>query len=192
MFIALEGADNVGKTSMVNLTSSSCTAHSVTKETHLSFTESADSHVPVMYDRIDWMTHMIYRLAMPHHEWNDPRVRTVFSMPNTHLIVKIHDSEECMRNLTDELYDISVSDVNNAYDLFVNRFLIPFNNFMDFELFKSITVVKVHNDPVNRVFYQYISRICSPLEETLYKDKERIVNNDEIIWILNELERNLI
>jgi hypothetical protein len=156
MFIAFEGPDNTGKsTSAARLTSHGDAIYNVTKESHhrarVALAEEAD--FIQCYDRIDWMSHMVYRLALPEHEWNDARVRTVFAMPDTHLVFRVH-GDTYVNDIDDELYDTgTVALVNSMYRLQAEN-IMRMNRHQGYRLFKSVSVVEVQYDPFLGTFEQ--------------------------------------
>lgn len=157
MFIAFEGPDNTGKsTSAANLASDGKPFYNATKEGHAeraAFSDRVQEPDLVMtYDRIDWFSHMVYRLALPDREWNDARARTVFAMPDTHLVVKLHRPD--LANFTaEEVVDTPISQVNPLYYYFAD-FLMDLNRVRNYSLFKSISMVEVVNDPRDGSFSQ--------------------------------------
>lgn len=200
MFIAFEGPDKTGKsTSALELDGARQPVYNITKEKHLENVlhrkgESiADYMIPTSYDRIDWMTHLVYRLAMPHREWNDPRVRTVFAMPETHLVFKVHHAMS-VDLIEDELYEgrAQLAPVNEMY-LQTAWFLMRMNSLQGFSLFKSISVVEVFNAPGQEFsqklrFHENASHRSGYYEKTL----ERLApNNIDLLGFLREQDRQL-
>lgn len=182
MFIAFDGPDKTGKsTSAAALAASGKAIYNVTKETHAVQQQLHQEapELPITYDRIDWFTHMVYRLALPGHEWNDPRVRTVFAMPDTHLVVKLHRPDYAER-IDDELYETGkLAQVNPMYFYFAD-FLMGLNKAREYSLFKSVSLVEVVNDPDSEAFSQQLVAHDSPAFEwgTSY---EKLVNSDETL-----------
>lgn len=148
MFIAFEGPDKTGKsTSAAELATDQTAIYNVTKESHRVYQEmiNPEPDLVITYDRIDWFTHMVYRLAMPEREWNDPRVRTVFAMPDTHLVLKMHNPET-VGHIEDELYEAGrLGPVNEMYYYQVSH-LMNLNNHLQYSLFRSITIMEVTSD----------------------------------------------
>lgn len=153
MLIAFEGPDNVGKsTSAAQLSYNGQPIYNATKENYeearrdLSTTAVPRGLEPELvqtFDRIDWFSHMVYRLALPDREWNDERVRTVFGMPDTHLVVRLHRPDTADFT-ADEVVDTPIKSVNETYYLAVDM-LGKLNYAHDYNLFKSITVMEVVN-----------------------------------------------
>ncbi|AVJ51035.1 thymidylate kinase [Microbacterium phage Pikmin] len=165
MFIAFEGPDKTGKSTSANsLAASGVAIYNARKDTHelMQKEHEAAPELPITYDRIDWLTHMVYRLAMPTHEWNDARVRTVFAMPDTHLVFKLHD-ERLVEKIDDELYDTGkLVPVNRGY-MRVIDYLTSLNLDSNYSLFKTISIVKVSNDPRGGSFSQRLVSFDSPV-----------------------------
>jgi hypothetical protein len=156
VFIAFEGPDNTGKsTSAAHLTHNGQAIYNATKENYqqarIDLAEEPD--LVQCFDRIDWLSHMVYRLALPEHEWNDDRVRTVFAMPDTHLVFRVH-GDAYVNDIDDELYDTgTVALVNPVYRLQAEH-LVRLNRHQSYRLFKSISVVEVQYDPFTGSFHQ--------------------------------------
>lgn len=146
MFIAFEGPDNVGKsTNAARLAYDGRAIYNVTKEIHDVHRKAIhpEPDQVVTYDRIDWFSHMVYRLALPDREWNDARVRTVFAMPDTHLVVKIHETD--LADFTaDEVVDTPIKPVNEMY-YHQAVFYMALNERWEYKLFKSISIMLVHH-----------------------------------------------
>lgn len=148
MFIAFEGPDNVGKsTSAERLDCAAQPDYNVTKKMHAQNVADwqGDLQMPHTYDRIDWFTHMVYRLALPDRDWNDDRPRTVFAMPDTHLVVKLHNPDTVPSTDEEEGYkDGQPLRVNRMYWYFTD-FLMNLNRANNYELFKSVSIIEVAN-----------------------------------------------
>lgn len=198
MFIAFEGPDNTGKsTSAAHLAASGRAIYNITKESHLVqqalASANGEEHLPVTYDRIDWFTHMVYRLSMPDREWNDPRVRTVFAMPDTHLVVKLH-RPDLAPLIDDELYERGkLALVNPMYYYFAD-FFMALNRERGYALFKSVSIVEVSNDPRDGSFSQRLVQFDSPTtgwsQEVL--PLERLVDGDDsLLAFLQDVDRNI-
>jgi hypothetical protein len=180
MFIAFEGPDNTGKsTSASALAWDGEALYNATKPMHsannLVFEEQQD--LVITYDRIDWFSHMVYRLALPEHEWNDNRVRTVFAMPDTHLVVKLHHPQ-LAELIEDELYTSGkVAQVNPLYFYFAD-FFTGLNKERGYALFKTISIVEVLNNPKAGTFSQRLVSYDSPV--TTWEEAEAFgVDSDE-------------
>lgn len=147
MFIAFEGPDNVGKsTAAAKLASDEVAVYNITRDAHLAFAaDYTEPDIVVTYDRIDWLTHMVYRLALPTRNWNDDRPRTVFAMPDTHLVVKLHNPDTVPSTDEEEGYkDGQPLRVNRMYWYFTD-FLMNLNRANSYELFKSVSIIEVTN-----------------------------------------------
>lgn len=180
MFIAFEGPDNVGKsTSAANLSSEGVAVYNVTKDKHAVMGKDIEPDQVVTYDRIDWFTHMIYRLALPDAEWNDARARTVFAMPDTHLVIKMHRPE--LADFTaDEVVHTPISQVNPMYFYFA-EFLSSLNRARHYSLFKSISIIEVTNDELAGVYSQRLVSFDSAAFSFLdiLSVLDRLVDSDE-------------
>lgn len=171
MFIAFEGPDNTGKsTSAAALDSAGQPDYNATKALHAQNVADrqgqslAEQLVPHTYDRIDWFSHMVYRLSLPNHEWNDERPRTVFAMPDTHLVIKIH-RPDLAQYISDELYeDGKLAEVNPMYFYFAD-FLTGLNRARGYALFRTVSMVEVSNDPRDGSFSQRLVAFDSPVTE---------------------------
>ena len=182
MFIAFEGPDNVGKsTSATKLAGSGTAIYNARKDTHALMQKDhlAAPEIPITYDRIDWFTHMVYRLALPDSDWNDDRVRTVFAMPDTHLIIKVH-APEFENFIADEAVHTPVATVNQMYRDYA-EFLIYLNRSRSYSLFRSIGVMEVSNDESTGTFSQGLIQFDSPGSNWSYSHIEyaRTVTNDD-------------
>jgi len=166
MFIAFEGPDNVGKsTSAAQLATDGKAVYNVTKDIHRTFQQGVhlEPDLVITYDRIDWFSHMVYRLSLPDHEWNDSRVRTVFAMPDTHLVVKLH-RPDMAETISDELYATgTLAEVNPMYYYFAD-FLMQLNRQREYALFKTVSLVEVYNDQKG-TFRQRLAAFDSPVAE---------------------------
>ena len=195
MFIAFEGPDKTGKSTSANkLDMSGKATYNVTKELHAQVVRDlpGDPDTVICYDRIDWFTHMVYRLSMPDREWNDPRVRTVFAMPDTHLVFKIHHPDLAPL-IDDELYERGkLSLVNPMYYYFAD-FLIALNRARDYQLFKTISAIEVSNDPRDGSFSQKMVIFDSPTNgHTRDMLVSRLVDSDEsLLEFLREEDRKI-
>lgn len=186
MLIAFEGPDNTGKShSAAELTSFDAPTYNATKESHASLSQAVFSEKGIVgtFDRIDWLTHMAYRLALPDHEWNDARVRTVFAMPDTHLVFKLHHALSVPASDAEEGYGDGVPlSVNDMYT-HLSYMIMQLNEVRNYSLFKTVTIMEVSNntDPDHEGFYQRIKEFSSPLypwgsiETRLVKDNATLL-----------------
>jgi hypothetical protein len=201
MFIAFEGPDKTGKsTSALELDGAHQPTYNITKAQHaenVAFRageERLDYLIPTTYDRIDWLTHMVYRLAMPQHEWNDERVRTVFTMPETHLVFKVHHPVT-VDLIEDELYDgeARLAPVNEMYT-WQAEYLMQMNRFQHFNLFKSISVVEVSASVTGKEFSHRLIKHENAQHGQYYyrRTLERLVlTNMDLLEFLREQDRQL-
>lgn len=165
MLIAFEGPDEVGKsTSAKALTSFNSPIYNATKVNHRLAQQAlgGDRNLVQTFDRIDWFSHMVYRLALPGHEWNDDRPRTVFAMPDTHLVLKMHRPGSIIEAPDEPGYNPEkVSAANEMYYYQVD-FLMALNKIKDYSLFKTISIIEVVNDQKAGTFQQHLMAFDSP------------------------------
>ena len=147
MLIAFEGPDNVGKsTSAANLSHNGAPIYNATPDNYRAARDetAGEQGLVQTFDRVDWFSHLVYRLALPDREWNDARVRTVFGMPDAHLVVKLHKPE--FADFTaDEVVDTPVGRVNPVYWMMTDS-LMRLNAFQQYDIFKSISIIEVVNN----------------------------------------------
>ena len=186
MFIAFEGPDKTGKsTSADNLAFDGKGIYNVTKEVHEEWRREMNDQpeLPITYDRIDWLTHMAYRLALPDHEWNDARVRTVFAMPDTHLVFKLHE-KSLAGHISDELYtDGTLSTVNDLYS-FLSRMIMDLNEAREWTLFKTVTILEVSNDMSSGTFTSRLLYFSSPVFKFIDVAKQRVHVDEDLLLLL--------
>lgn len=196
MLIAFEGPDEVGKsTSAAALTSFDGPIYNATKTNHrLAQLIIADDHDLVQtFDRIDWFSHMVYRLALPDHEWNDDRPRTVFAMPDTHLVLKMHRPDSIIEASDEPGYTPSkVAAVNEMYYYQVD-FLMALNRLKKYSLFKTVSVIEVVNDQRAGTFTQSLIAFDSPTNGwTREMLLHRLVDSDQsLLEFLREEDRKI-
>jgi hypothetical protein len=193
MFIAFEGPDNVGKsTTAQELSTDHHPFYNVTKSIHDFQTQLAKAEdVPdsvVTYDRIDWFSHMVYRLSLPDRDWNDDRPRTVFAMPDTHLVIKLHHPD-LSNFMADEVVSTPIAEVNPMYGYFTG-FLMDMNIVRNFALFKTISLVEVRNDPISGSYSQHLREFSSPVMG-LESVSTRLVDTNEKLLELLRLDDSL-
>ena len=185
MLIAFEGPDKAGKsTSACNL-SSSLPIYNATKENYTETLQEmqGESGVVQCFDRIDWLTHMAYRLALPDHEWNDARVRTVFAMPDTHLVFKLHE-KSLSGHISDELYtDGTLATVNDLY-LLLSRMIMDLNEAREWALFKTVTILEVSNDLSAGTFTSRLLHFSSPVFKFIDVAKQRVHDDETLLELL--------
>ena len=185
MLIAFEGPDKAGKsTSACNL-SSSLPIYNATKENYTETLQEmqGESGVVQCFDRIDWLTHMAYRLALPDHEWNDARVRTVFAMPDTHLVFKLHE-KSLSGHISDELYtDGTLATVNDLY-LLLSRMIMDLNEAREWALFKTVTILEVSNDLSAGTFTSRLLHFSSPVFKFIDVARQRVHDDETLLELL--------
>jgi len=184
MFIAFEGPDEVGKSSSAKaLDAAGQPDYNATKTMHAENVAAFQGErlMPHTYDRIDWLTHMVYRLALPDRDWNDDRPRTVFAMPDTHLVLKMHHPERAAQiEAHGEGYEPGrLANVNALYFHQID-FLTRLNRTNGYNLFKSVSIIEVWNDQTAGVFEQRMIACDSPAFE-FGSIGERLVHDDETL-----------
>ncbi|AUX83260.1 AAA-ATPase [Microbacterium phage Raccoon] len=176
MLIAFEGPDEVGKsTSATNLSYNHKPVYNATVDNYAAVKADLANEPEVVqtFDRIDWFTHLVYRLSLPEFEWNDQRVRTVFAMPDTHLVVKIHRLDhqgniEANVEAVGEGYQPGNLDLVTQTYIHAVDLLARLNFMRDYNLFKTITMLEVYNDPKTGAFEQKVSHMSAPGWDRLY------------------------
>lgn len=200
MFIAFEGPDNVGKsTSAQQLDIAGQPDYNMTKAGHaqdVADWEEAGSQPDAVhcYDRIDWFSHMVYRLALPHKDWNDDRPRTVFAMPDTHLVVKLHhpeladftvpaDEESAATANRTRGVETPVALVNSTYFYFAD-FFTGLNEERGFALFKTVTLIEVENTAEG--YQQRVANFSSPVTPWTWVEGryDKHLTNEDLLELL--------
>lgn len=198
MLIAFEGPDNVGKsTSASALTSFDSHIYNATKANHrraqVAMGDEAATLVQT-FDRVDWFTHMVYRLAFPQRDWNDDRPRTVFAMPDTHFVLKMHHPlmVDRIEDLEDGIEAGKLAAANEMY-YYQFDFLTQLNVYKEFALFKTMSIVEVANDPTTGSFHQKLVAFSSPYESwTRDMVLHRLVDDDKsLLEFLREEDRKI-
>jgi hypothetical protein len=179
MFIAFEGPDEVGKSTSAKALAAGDPIYNATKANHAEAAASVENGTVITFDRIDWLTHMVYRLAMPERDWDDDRPRTVFAMPDTHLVLKMHHPERAREiEAVGEGYAPGrIQDVNFMYFHQID-FLTRINRAKDHALFKSISIIEVWNDRKNDVFEQRMIAFDSAAFGTYGSVGTKLVTDD--------------
>lgn len=198
MLIAFEGPDNVGKsTSATALSSYDQPIYNATKA---NYAEALADHQTmtldgvITFDRVDWFTHMVYRLAYPQRDWNDDRPRTVFAMPNTHFVLKMH--HPVMVDLIEDIGDgIEKGKLVAANEMYYYQFdfLMGLNRLKDYALFKTMSIIEVQSDPRDGSFSQKLVSFDSPTNGWS-RDMllHRLVDSDQsLLEFLREEDRKL-
>jgi len=187
MLIAFEGPDEVGKsTSAAELSHNGEPIYNATKSNHSEAQIDLVNEPDLVqtFDRIDWFSHMVYRLALPDRDWNDDRPRTVFAMPDTHLVVKLHHPD--LADFTaEEIVDTPIRGVNSLYFYFAD-FFTGLNEERDYALFKTVSIVEVFNNRKEGTFRQRLASFSSPVtgwEESVDKLREAgdTVSNEALL-----------
>jgi hypothetical protein len=189
MLIAFEGPDNVGKsTSAAALDYLGHPIYNLTKAQYdqAAGIDAADADTATIvstFDRIDWFSHMVYRLAMPDRDWNDDRPRTVFAAPDLHLVIKLHHPE-IVRFVKDPLYALG-SPLTRANAMYrdMGFYFSALNASRDFELFKSVSMVEVRNAPDEQDYSQRLLGFSSAAVEAPPRYQKR-VTDAELVELL--------
>lgn len=195
MFIAFEGPDNVGKsTSARALDCAAQPDYNATRSMHLQNVADwqGEQLMPHTYDRIDWLTHMVYRLAMPDRDWNDERPRTVFAMPDTHLVFKIHDPKLVASTDDEEGYVLGEpAKANRMYYYFADYFL-RLNSMLAFSLFKSVSIIEVRNtdDQFSQRMIAHDSPFIGFSEMAGTALSRMVANDDDLLAFLQDVEQH--
>lgn len=201
MFIAFEGPDNTGKsTAARELDCAGQPDYQATKAMHAQNVADRQQGwpesrlMPHTYDRIDWFSHMVYRLALPDRDWNDDRPRTVFAMPDTHLVIRLHRPD--MANFTaDEVVDTPIARVNPLYYYFADYFM-GLNRVRNYELFKSISIIEVVNDEEAGTYSQRLVALDAPGIASSGQAEialNRLVDsNDSLLALLQHVEQHTL
>lgn len=198
MFIAFEGADDTGKsTSARNLDCAQQPDYNVTKAMHAQNVAEQEpgTDMPHTYDRIDWFSHMVYRLAMPEKDWNDDRPRTVFAMPDTHLVVKLHhpdlanftvaaDPEDAATANRTRGVETPVGRVNPMYYYFAD-FFSALNEQRNYALFQTVSLVEVMNNPTEGTFSQRLVQFSSPVLDWNLGTSPEVDTDDKLLELLH-------
>ena len=183
MIIAFEGPDKTGKSTSA-ARSGDCRYNAV--KDHYDAEVATHSHtkgIVTAYDRIDWLTHMIYRLALPEYEWEDGRVRTVFAAPEMHLVFKLHLPGY---EIGDELYNLEQSRrVNSMYHYFAGS-LIKINENFGFSLFKTISIVYVKPASGYKI---RLSSFSSPVTSLSTLEMDAVSTDEDLMHILLQEEQ---
>lgn len=197
MLIAFEGPDNVGKsTSAEKLAWSAGSVYNANTQNYAQAKADIEEFPDaiITFDRIDWFTHMVYRLAYPHRSWDDDRPRTVFAMPDTHFVLKMH--HPVMVDLIEDICDgIEKGKLGAANEMYFHQFdfLTQLNQRKGYTLFKTMSIIEVANDPIDRTFNQKLVAFDSPVNGlTRNMLLDRLVDSDEsLLEFLREEERKI-
>ncbi|QOP65241.1 AAA-ATPase [Microbacterium phage Zayuliv] len=197
MLIAFEGPDNVGKShSAAALTSFDGHIYNATKTNHALAVQAigGDHDLVQTFDRIDWFTHMVYRLAYPERDWNDDRPRTVFAMPDTHFVLKMHHPlmVDRIEDIEDGIEAGKLAAANEMY-FYQFDFLTQLNRYKNFALFKTMSIIEVANDPATGSFHQKLVAFSSPYDSwTRDMVLHRLVDDERsLLEFLREEDRKI-
>lgn len=190
MLIAFEGPDKTGKsTSATELTYSNLPTYNMTYEKYKWIRKNIQHEFTIThcFDRIDWFTHMVYRLALPGYEWNDERPRTVFAAGDVHLVFKLHKPGTI--SVKDSLYeDDQLSKVNDMYYQLA-KWMVDLNEYVDFSLFKTISIMEVDT---SNGFDQELVLCSSPNKRYTFAELEGRFRSNDALHKFLQLEDNRI
>lgn len=196
MFIAFEGPDEVGKTT--SATALDCAGqpdYNATKKMHAENVRDfqGDPGMPHTYDRIDWLTHMVYRLAMPEKDWDDDRPRTVFAMPDTHLVLKMHHPNIAASiHAVGEGYKAGALEAVNQMYFHQVTFLADLNQLKNYALFKSVSIMEVVNGGSEGFSQRLVFHDNPTFTGTYSEILQRLVTSDEdLLAFLHDQDRQL-
>lgn len=162
MLIVFEGPDKVGKSTWAKQLDSSGAPKYNLKKGEYPRLKHAESVVAV--DRLAWLTHSVYRLALPEYEWNDRAVRTVFAMPDAHLVFMVPNDPHL--NMRDELYTSQQSTrIQEAYREWC-WMLFRLNNLQEGKLFRSISLVEIEAGGISGRVYNHFALNSAGLSST--------------------------
>lgn len=162
MLIVFEGPDKAGKSTWaMQLDSVAAPRYNLKKGEYGRIKHAG--HV-VAVDRLAWLTHSAYRLALPEYEWNDRAVRTVFAMPDAHLVFMVPADPHL--NTADELYDREQSTrVQEAYREWC-WMLFRLNNLQNGGLFRTISLVEARAGGTSGRVYEHFALNSAGLSAT--------------------------
>lgn len=192
MIIAFEGPDKAGKsTSADTLSSIGESVYNLEEDGYDYLQKALEGTTTVeTVDRVSWITHMVYRLALPHFVWyNHTEGYPVFAMPDTHLVFKTHDVTFSYLNKVpaDVLYTSQESkDINKFYRIYAGQ-LMRMNEMLDFSLFKSITLVEVKND--GERYSQAVTSVSSKKFSAQGKNTIHIDSDLRLLKLLQEIDQ---
>lgn len=197
MLIAFEGPDNVGKShSAAALTSFDGHIYNATKTNHAMAQRAlgGDCGLVQTFDRVDWFTHMVYRLAYPERDWNDDRPRTVFAMPDTHFVLKMHNPRQVdhIEDIGDGIEKGKLGAANEMY-FYQFDFLMGLNRLKGYKLFRTMSIMEVVYEPDTGSFHQKLVAFESPYD-SWSRDMilHRMVDSDKsLLEFLREEDRKL-
>lgn len=177
MLIVFEGPDKAGKSTWAQQLDSNGSPRYNLKKGQYNTLKHAASVVAV--DRLAWLTHSVYRLALPGYEWNDRAVRTVFAMPDAHLVFMVPSDPHL--NTKDELYSKEQSArVQEAYREWC-WMLFRLNSLQNGGLFRTISLVEVRAGGTSGRKYELFAINSGGLSgDNFYGDSSTSFNLGEI------------
>jgi len=192
MLIAFEGPDETGKTtSATNLSYNGQPVYNANVDNYKAVKADLANEPEVVqtFDRIDWLTHLIYRITLPEFEWNDARVRTVFGMPDVHLVLKTHAlNVECnvvsrVEAIGEGYEEGDLDKVTQSY-FYLMDYITGMNHRRDFNLFKTVSVMEVHNDPETKEYRQRLVIFSAPGQIAEGYDFEKVQDDESLLALL--------
>lgn len=188
MLIVFEGPDKAGKSTWAQQLDSATDPRYNLKKGEYGRIKHAGCVVAV--DRLAWLTHSAYRLALPEYEWNDRAVRTVFAMPDAHLVIMVPNDSRL--NTRDELYTSQQSArIHEAYREWC-WMLFRLNNLQNGGLFRTISLVEVKAGGTSGRVYEHFalnSAGLSPTEQSCTGFNLGVTSPTTLLEMLKEFER---
>ena len=191
MLIVFEGPDKAGKSTWAQQLDSFAAPRYNLKKGEYGRIKHAECVVAV--DRLAWLTHSVYRLALPEYEWNDRAVRTVFAMPDAHLVFMVPADPHL--NTTDELYSKEQSiRIQEAYREWC-WMSFRLNSLQNGGLFRTISLVEVKAGGTSGRKYELFALNSRQLSgDNFYGDSSTSFNigeitPEELVKILKDFER---
>lgn len=191
MLIVFEGPDKAGKSTWAQQLDSAAAPRYNLKKGEYGRIKHAGRVVAV--DRLAWLTHSVYRLALPEYEWNDRAVRTVFAMPDAHLVFMVPADPRL--NTADELYSREQSTrVQEAYREWCWA-VFRLNNLQNGRLFRTISLVEVKAGGTSGRKYELFALNSGQLSgDNFYGDSSTSfdigeITPEELMKMLKDFER---
>lgn len=177
MLIAFEGPDNVGKSYAADKLGAGWVTYRADEDSYLAAARQDTLELGIVqcFDRVGWITDLVYRLALPDREWpGTPHTYSHFAMPDAHLVFKLYRLGLVPADGYEEGYSHDeILRVNEIYHR-VARFLARINEEQDYKLFKTISVLQVVKPEAPLRLTMYSSPLSFPFEDPRTKN----VNSD--------------
>lgn len=165
MLIAFEGADNVGRSSAADKLSGGHAIKYADKESYEEAQELAKTTkgITQCFDRIGWLSHLVYSMALPEFQEQYLPKFGVFAMPDVHLVFKIYKpGYEPMLEPGDGLESDTPAIVNQTYRSFAHTFM-ALNEARGYSLFKTVSIMEVFTEPLSGAVQQKLVEYSTPL-----------------------------